>query len=389
MESNQETIIVGGGCAGMFAAIKLQEAGRSFTLITDRMGGRIMYRKDLKTNFGAVFYFGTYKNMKKILTEGPKVLPSLTDAVCHQDKTTQYSALSLRTLKHIGQLAKFFLYMRCKFIPHYTKFKDNCEVMQVKDALKKDPFMEELFYMTADQWVARMGIQGIANDLISQFAHACTGSFIRTLSALDYLNTVQGLVSELRIFSFDEDAMTARLRGAKGNVVFDTVTSVRKNGDGAYAVDTKSGVTYTAKNVVLATPADVTVEIVKPVVEIPAIRNAPPLYGMLIRGRMKERYQKAIVHIFTDTIPIIWTRKRTESEWEVFTEKEIDLDEYFDTYEVIEKIYWPKSLFTNPNIVLDQDLAENLYMAGDHNGLGMEPAAVSGIYAANQIINRA
>jgi hypothetical protein len=37
-----------------------------------------------------------------------------------------------------------------KFIPKYTKFKKDCENMQVKDALKKNPFMEELFYMTAD-----------------------------------------------------------------------------------------------------------------------------------------------------------------------------------------------------------------------------------------------
>jgi thioredoxin reductase len=55
MGTNQETIIVGGGCAGIHAALKLKEAGRTYTLITDRMGGRVMYRKDLQMNFGAVF----------------------------------------------------------------------------------------------------------------------------------------------------------------------------------------------------------------------------------------------------------------------------------------------------------------------------------------------
>jgi len=125
---------------------------------------------------------------------------------------------------------------------------------------------------------------------------------------------------------------------------------------------------------------------VKPVVKIPQIRNASVLWAYLVRGTMKPRYQKAVVHIFADGIPIIFTRKRTESEWEVFTEKEIDMAEYFDQYEIVESVLWPKALFTNPNIVLDQDLADNLYMAGDHNGLGMEPAAISGIYAANRII---
>jgi hypothetical protein len=62
------------------------------------------------------------------------------------------------------------------------------------------------------------------------------------------------------------------------------------------------------------------------------------------------------------------------------------MGKYFDSYEIVEKVFWPKALFTNPNIVLDQDLAPNLWMAGDHNGLGMEPAAVSEFYAANQIL---
>lgn len=386
MDNKQETIIIGGGCAGMYCAIKLQEAGKPYLMITDRMGGRIMYRKDLKMNFAAVFYFGNYKNMIKILTPGPKVLPSLRAGCCHPDETTQYAALSLRTAKHIFQLGKFFLYMRRQFIPHYETFKTNCETMQVKDALKKDQFIEELFYMTADQFVAKMHLQQIADDLISQFAHGCTGSRIKTLSALDYLNCLQGLVCELRIFSFDEDAMTARLRGGKGKVEFDSVTAVRKNVDGTYEVDTKSGKTYNAKNIVLATPANITVEIVKPVVTMPKIRNASVLYAYLIRGQMKARYRKHIVHIFADNIPIIFTRKRSEREWEIFTEKEIDMGKYFDKYEIVEKVHWPKALFTNPNIVLDQDLAPKLYMAGDHNGLGMEPAAISGIYAANQII---
>lgn len=389
MKNNHETIIVGGGAAGMYCAIKLQEANRPYMLITDRMGGRIMDRKDLNTNFGAVFFFGTYTHMKKILKDDGKVIPSLTAACCHPDETTQFSALSLRTLSHGYQLLKFFLFMRMKFIPKYTKFKKDCENMQVKDALKKNPFMEELFYMTADQFIKKTGIQGIADDLVSLFAHGCTGSKINTLSALDYLNCVQGLVSELKIFRFDEDAMTARLNSGTGNVQLDSVTSVRKNSDGTYAVDTASGKTYDAKNVVLAAPADVTVKIVSPVVKLPKIRNASVLYAYLIRGEMKERYRKHIVHIFGDTIPIIFTRKRSDGQYEVFTEKEIDMGKYFDRYEIVEKVFWPKALFTNPNIVLDQDLAPNLWMAGDHNGLGMEPAAVSGIYAANQILKSA
>ena len=35
---------------------------------------------------------------------------------------------------------------------------------------------------------------------------------------------------------------------------------------------------------------------------------------------------------------------------------------------------------------MEQQYGEDIYVAGDHNGLGLEPAAISGIFAANQII---
>ena len=37
---------------------------------------------------------------------------------------------------------------------------------------------------------------------------------------------------------------------------------------------------------------------------------------------------------------------------------------------------------------MEQQIGDDIYIAGDHNGLGLEPAAISGIFAANQIINK-
>lgn len=37
---------------------------------------------------------------------------------------------------------------------------------------------------------------------------------------------------------------------------------------------------------------------------------------------------------------------------------------------------------------MEQQYGAGLYVAGDHNGLGLEPAAISGIFAANQIIGQ-
>ena len=67
----------------------------------------------------------------------------------------------------------------------------------------------------------------------------------------------------------------------------------------------------------------------------------------------------------------------------------LDLAAYFDTHTVRWLQEWPQAIYTHPAIVLEQDLGDGLFLAGDHNGMGMEPAAISGIYAANRIIRNA
>lgn len=64
------------------------------------------------------------------------------------------------------------------------------------------------------------------------------------------------------------------------------------------------------------------------------------------------------------------------------------MDDYFEEWEVMRVKHWPFALFTNPNLVTDQNPAPGLVLAGDQNDLGMEPAAISGIYAANKVMGK-
>lgn len=81
-----------------------------------------------------------------------------------------------------------------------------------------------------------------------------------------------------------------------------------------------------------------------------------------------------------------------DGDYEIFTEVDFEegnkFDEYFEEWEVIGKRYWEYALYTAAHEALPQNLAPGLIMAGDVNGLGMEPAAISGIYAANKILGK-
>lgn len=388
-----ETIIVGGGAAGMNCAYGLRKEKRPYTLICDRMGGRIMYDPEQDMNYGAVFYFGSYNHMlsSKILTPGDDVLPSLRQGCCHPDDEKQFAAISAHTLLHGGSLLKFMRYMKKEFLPRYDRFKKECETREFASVLKDDPFISDLFYKTADKMIEEVGFQKIADDLVSLFAHGCTGTPIRKLSALDYLNCVQGLVMDLKRFRFEADRITRELSEYNGQVVFDMVIAVERI-PGGWSVTTEKGQKFTAQNLVMATPADVTRDLLAKVEEVKSlkIRNASVLHAYLIKGEMKARYRNHIVHIFGDSIPIIFTARKRPGIYEIFTEIPFDkhFHKYFDEWKVIGHKHHQHALFTNPNLVLPQNLAPGLIMAGDHNALGMEPAAISGVYAANKILGR-
>lgn len=408
-----ETIIVGAGCAGMNCALELKRVGRPYLLLADYMGGRIFNDDEHHMNYGAVFFFGNYDNMldseKNIIQPTTDVLPKLTDGYCHGDPDNddkEHAALSFTTLLDAPSLVRYMNFMNNEFLPHYKRFKDNCEVMEVRTALEKDPLISKLYHQTADEMIAERKFQGICDDLISMFDHACTGSRISTLSALDYLNCVQPLTLKLpslervlciKRFDFDKEGMTERLREGAGEVVLGdggTVTKVEKCAEG-WCVTCENGDTYTADNLVMATPIDVTADLLRGIEGVPElkVRNASVLYGYLLECEPQPAFEKGIVHIFSDKTPIIYIAKRKEGMYEIFTEVEFEKSRKFDRYfkpgwKVIGSKYWPRALFTNPNWVNPNNLAPGLILAGDCNGLGMEPAAVSGVYAANKILGK-
>lgn len=405
MAQDIETIVVGAGAAGMNCCLELQKENRPYLLISPNIGGRICNDNVHHMNYGAVFYFTTYKYMlaSGLLIPGKDVLPSLNAGCCHHDNGKQHTPVSLTTIADAPSLLKYMKWMREEFIPRYTQFKDNCTVMEVTAALEKDPMIKELYTESAEHMIERMGFGPICYDLISMFAHACTGTKIKDLTALDYLNTVQPLTMQipplkllfdLKRFDFDPDAVQKRLASGSGQVLIDEVTEVARAEEGGWQVVTAAGKTYTCANLVMASPAIDTKRLLEGVPGVPEldIRKASQLTGYLLTGKIKTKYAKQEVHLFDDTIPIIYIASRGAGEYEIFTEVDFEegrkFDEYIDGWEIIGKKFWPYALYTQAHEALPQNLAPGLIMAGDVNGLGMEPACISGIYAANKILGK-
>lgn len=381
MTIHHETLVIGGGAAGMTCARTLKENGKDVAILTDELGGRICYDKETDTNFGAIFFMDNYAHTKKLLKAKPPIKTDLGQMMLHTSKTKEFKGNSLTMILSVPQLSKFRKFMNNTFIPEYNAYKKDCETMPVDKAMEKHPMIKGYFHRRASDVIEELGVGKICDNFVSKFAYACTGSKINELNALDFLNVAQGVVIPIYNFSFDPDAFAQSL---DGKVYIDKAVSVKKVGN-LWHAQGEGGEEYTCTNMVVATPGLVTQRLLG----IKEIRQPTRLIVYLVKGKANAWMAKTRQHYFSDRFDIICTSAHADGTYSVFANKDINLGDYFDEYEVVKMRDWPQALFTYGHSILKQDYAQNLWIAGDVNGLGLEPAAISGIYAANRILKRA
>jgi len=362
----------------MTCALQLKEAGQEFVLLTDVLGGRICYSEQEAVNFGAYFVMANYKFAKKLVTRRTWINP--LSVTFHNNETDYFNTISWHSIKRLPQLLKFYWAMY-EFIKHYEKYKQRCQVMAQRDAMAADKYIADLFRMPASQFIKEKGIEKAAHDYVSKFSYACTGVDLENITALDMLNVCVGLALPIYRFSFDRAGMEKRLDGC---VRYGTVTSVRQS-DGQFHLATGEGKEYTADNLVLATPAVVTQQLLG---LKGALRQTCKLYVYHIKAKLKNKFAKKEMNVFPFVSKIIFSALMDDGSYLVYTRENNEqlLNLLCDSYKVIGMKGWDKAMYVYGQAYVEQQYGERLFVAGDHNGLGLEPTALSGVYAANQII---
>jgi hypothetical protein len=373
-----KTIVIGGGMAGLSCALKLQEANEDFLLITDDLGGRIKYSPETGVNYGAYFIMKSYRNAGKLITQGKRINP--LDVCFHNSKTEQFSLLHFHSLKRLRQLIRFYFAMR-EFSGHYEKFKQRCLTLSQKEAMELDPYMKVLYGKPANDFIREKGYSKVADDYISKFTYACTGVGPEQLNALDFLNVSMGILLPIYHIQFDAKKIADRFGD---QLKLDTITKIEKE-EGKFRITGKSGTKYKSGNIVVATPADATQDLLK----IEHIRGACKLYVFHVEVKLKTNYTRFTLNLFPLSSEVMLTAKQGDGTYLIYSrKKKADLHQVCENYKLITMVPWEKAMYVFGNDYLEQEFDEGLYIAGDHNGLGLEPASISGIYAANRIISK-
>jgi glycine/D-amino acid oxidase-like deaminating enzyme len=371
-----DAVIVGAGSAGLSCAHRLQDAGADFRIVSDTLGGRIAYDPEQRVNFGAYFVMANYRHASRLVRRGTWINPF--SCRFHDGHGGSYATVSGHTLAESPELARFAV-MMAGFMRHYARYKKNCESMSQREAMEADPYIGRLFRQPAEEFIGEHRLGKVAEDYISEFSYACTGVALDSITALDFCNVSQGLVLPIHRFSFDADGERARLGG---HLVEDTVTGHAEDG-GVHEVTCAGGRKIQARNIVFATPAVVTAKFLG----LGEIRGTCQLYVDHVRGRLRLGLDGEQMNLFPSSSPVIFTARQDDGSYLVYSRvPAIDLGELFTEHELIGRREWEKAMYVSGRAYVEQQYGPSTYVAGDHNGLGLEPAAISGSYAARQIL---
>ena len=374
----RKTVIIGGGIAGLSCALTLLDANQDFLLVTDSLGGRIKYSTEAGVNFGAYFVMSNYFHAKKILLQGAWINP--LDSCFHENETVQHKALSWHTLGLLPELLRFYRTLR-EFSAHYEPFKKRCLFLTQKSALASDPYMDSLFSKPASQFVLEKQFNKLSAEYVSKFTYACTGASLEQITALDFLNVSMGMITPIYCVVFDPAAVAKKLGE---HLVIDSINHVESQ-PGNHILIGNSGNSYQAKNIVVATPASVSQELLG----IRAIRQASQIFVFHVKAELKSIYCQSSMNLFPHTSEIMLIVKQHDGSFLIYSrEKGIDLYQVCEHFNLLATMAWEKAMYVQGQAYLEQEFGNGLYVAGDHNGLGLEPAAISGIYTANQICEK-
>lgn len=370
-----ETIIIGAGISGLACAKTLQQNNKDFIIISENIGGRILTSTDTKVNYGAFFVCSDYHHVLKYITLKSRI--KLRE-FCFHEEDAAYILFEPRLIKYFLQFAKG-IKLLYKFRKHLRKFRNATEMISQKKAIEQDPFLFKLYMENADDFVRKQKIQSITEVYLSKALHSTTFSSIYEMNAFSFLQFLLPLITPIFTFSFEMEEMT---KTYKRKILCKHVDDVIYK-DGQYKIKTNDE-TFKAANVVLATDINWSKNFagVKKT-------NKPVCTNMLhIQGIPKNIIAKKKYHFFSPknrVQSIAYLQDNTFLFY--YKKKPFSLETFFKNPQIIAHHYWDPAGTINGHELIESNRGNNLYLIGDYNVCGLEDSYITGIYAANQIIN--
>lgn len=346
-------------------------------MITESVGGRIRKSGAGTANLGAYYVRSDYTHVNQFVDRGRRI--RRRDILRGIDGDS-FSRSDLPLVMHIPETFRFLRLMR-EFRRHYASFQRNCLQSSQKAAIGADPYLAGLYREPAHEFVQRHRIETIARAYLAPAIHGTGFTQLDGLTAFTLLVAVLPTVIPMFEYTFRPGDLT---NGFEGQVLLDSVSSITETNHG-YSVHTRSGDTHLAQNVVVATPIGVSAKLLN----LGPVKRPISAHMFLVRGRLLGPWAKTLVTLFPpgDTT---FGLARQEDGSTVFCSASgnPDFAKYFADWTVVDHIFWDPAFHLLGDALVDCEQTPGLFLIGDHNACTLEDAYITGMYAANRVLDR-
>lgn len=372
-----DAIVIGGGIAGLGCAKTLTDCNfGNFRLISDQLGGRIKSSKDGKVNYGAYYSRSDYRHVKPFMKPTRRIGFQHVHRLCNGKSRPIYGVM----LRHPLATAKLFLLLR-KFNKHYQRFKRACVSIQSREVIESDAWLFQLHQQAATEFLSRHRLCPLRESLVNPIVWGTALVDVEEISASTMLFLLLILVHKTHEFEFQLDALTGPFQS---KITIDTVKQIHRY-EGGWQISTTSGDRFYSKSVVVALPVDKATGLLDLDLELNHPVNARMVH---VSGIPKPPFNKGRYLVVAPELGDVIIASQADGTWIVYTrKKEIELTNYFHDWQPIGEQLWEPAFNVGKRLI-DYDLGDGLYLIGDHNAVSMEDSFISGVFAANKILEQ-
>lgn len=373
MNKSYDTIIVGAGVAGISAARQLHKAGKDFIVISKNIGGRIESSEDSTVNYGAYFVLNDYTHILPFVKKTIRLQPFHVEL--HGIFRRAYTLVS--AWRYPLQLLRFARSL-FSFKREFYEFREQCESSGQTQAFEQFPNLLTLFKKPATEFAKDRGFSSFAIRYLSEAVYMLTFLPLSKVSAFDFMRACMGITVPAYEFELDHKAF---VKGIDKKIVIDSVTHITVGE--THTITLGSGKSVSAQHIILAVPAHVG----KQLLQLDNIRKPSTAYVFHVDGELKQRWRKGQFELFGTRSKTIFIRRQRNGSY-IFYSRDANpnLETYFHNPKILFSKHWDPAFSMMGNTLIDQDHGHGIYLAGDYNIPGMEDCAISGVYAANQVI---
>jgi len=375
-----DAIIIGGGVSGMACGKTLHENGIDFLLLTKEIGGRMLTSQSHEVNYGASYITSDYEHVMQTMGGREEIR---TGECYFHDGDTPISFYRWRSLLELPRLIRLYLIVR-DFRKRLRRLRKQALSRQQKDLLAEDTVLTKYVNMPAPEFVQKYKLEYLTDTYFGPLFNSTGFIEYEKCNTFAYLDNL--LAFFCKTYVADHSRCCHLLtEGWKDKIITSEVKKLYRNDDRDYYIEIE-GESYAAKNIVLALPYNNA----KQFYNVPEPEHNIPIYVLEVRGERNKCCQdKDIVffHPENNDISILW-KQITGSDVIFSKVPDPQLEKYYLNYNIINKVYWETAIVLSGDTWCDQDLGKGLYLASDYNICGLEDAYITGVFAANQIINR-